>query len=226
MAKLVSFDRNPDFYSGQAKLSGEQGSAPSLHEMLEDASDEDRNSFIYAWNRLTSVLPMIDQEILKLYDLQGLTQEQIAGFMGISPSAISLRIKASKLIMKRLLERPSNNPVEVRTDLKKMLPERLVEAAFFFYFEIQQSRVMHFLSNSQPGARNKLNDTLKHLDGLYKSLIIKEFPDSEYVKLVLSYKVYLSSITSMGRFMRSSFRDKDGRKQDYLIKGISILEGD
>jgi hypothetical protein len=212
----ASFENRPEFFSLIAKNSSQQNQKQYIKNIIRDSFD-----FVA---RYLNFLPAIDQDIAKLYYVDGLSQDQIKKLFGVCQAAISRRVKFIFVRIKFLLRMPSLNPIQVREDLRILFDDELFEFAYFFYWELAQNRVKYYIETSQSGAANKLIKIIAYLKKL-KDLEIKE-GDSEMERkkfLSLVYLDYFEFIYRRSNVITWVFKKSDKYRNQPVFIGDPII---
>lgn len=213
---MASFNLKPDFFSLLSKGTNIENPKQHLKNVV-------RNSFSFV-SRYLSFLPPIDQDIAKLYYVDGLSQDQIKKLFGVCQAAISRRIKYIFIRIKFLLRAPSLNPVQVREELRVLLDDSLFEFAYMFYWELAQNRVKYYVETSQSGAANKLLKILKVLKVLSEAEESSTDPLWEKKKyLALVYRDYFEFIHERSNVITFVFKKSDKYRPNSIVSGKSIF---
>lgn len=236
MVKTVSYDENPDFYSGIASQSPEGNGRCSMRDLVQAAPDQAKLYF--------STLPAHDEKISDLYYIDGLSQEEVGKTLGVSQSAVSHRLNSIIPKLRFFLSRPTQLPVQVAEDFEHIFPPSLVEVAFFFYYEIHSSRVGYLTKTTYSGTTSKFKAVIAYLEklvalpehGPYDPAILKEIgvvgpggraPADDEVGykrcLAKGYLEYLLLIKRHGSKMNRPFRKNDEVRKESLEDGESIV---
>ncbi|MFA5071356.1 MAG: hypothetical protein WC511_03245 [Candidatus Pacearchaeota archaeon] len=210
-----SFDHKPEFFSLIAKNSNQQNQKNYIKNII-------RDSFEFV-ARYLNFLPPIDQDIARLYYVDGLSQDQIKKLFGVCQAAISRRVKFIFVRIKFLLKMPSLNPIQVREDLQALFEDDLFEFAYFFYWELAQNRVKYYIETSQSGAANKLIKIIAYLKQL------RDTPDTgdsvlerkKYLALV--YLDYFEFIYRRSNVITWVFKKSDKYRNQPVFVGDPII---
>lgn len=217
--QTVSFDNKPDYYSFKS------GSfvAPRVKNDLRDMI---KGSFLYII-RYFAMLSPIDYDIARFYYIEDLSQEQISKLVGISQVSISRRVRFVFNRVKYMLRKPTLNPIQVRDDLKEILPNNLFEFAYCFYWEVIQNRVKDFLKVSQSGAANKFASIIKYLEkniSEVEQLDQNISMEQDRVRcLSLVYLDFFRYISGSSNVLNFLCKKNDMHRMNSLIKGNSIF---
>ena len=183
-----------------------------------------------------SRLPERDYQVSYWYYFEGLSQNQIAALLGVNQSSVN-RLLASILYRLQCYVK-QESPIQVRQELEEILPDHLVEPAFFFYFQIQQDRVKYFLRTSQPTARNLFKRVLDFLekaaaeqDHVTKAsdkpgsigAPFRNDDNERKRRLAQKYLGYFHFIKHRGYMMTHVVKSNDAKRKGSLVKGRSIL---
>ena len=228
---ISSFDESPDFFSKVCEDHVEKNSRENFKNLIRDSF-----SFIV---RYFYFLPSIDQDIARLYYLDGMSQDQISKLLEISQAAVSRRLKYIIYRIKFLLRMPDLNPIQVRGDLDQLFPKELFEFAYFFYWELAQNRVKYFIETSQSGAANKFKKINYHLSyvicesyirwffslgGFFNQLSDINILDINQRYLALVYKDYFDEIKKRDNVISFLCKKNDKIRTNSLVIGDSILK--
>ena len=214
----ISQNSKMEFFSFVAKNS-EGNSRQHFKELV-------RNSYSFILKFL-SFLPPIDQDIARLYYVDGLSQDQIRRLYQISQAAVSRRLKFVFIRIQFLLKMPSLNPVQVREDLRFLFGDNLFEFAYFFYWELAQNRVKFFIDTSQSGAANKLLRVIQYLERITeapecdKNLIDLNYEKKKYLAFV--YLDYFRFIRRKSNVVTFVYKKNDRERSGCVIKGNEVL---
>lgn len=157
-------------------------------------------------------LSPLDQDMLRLYYVYGMSQNNIAHLMGWVQAAVSRRLKGVFDKIKFLIKRPTNDPLEVREDFKELFPDHLNEFAYFFYWELTQNRVKLFIETSQSGAANKLTQILQFLEEEQRGLQKTNSQEPDQLRrqyLVSTYLEYFSFIRERSNILSFLYKKND-----------------
>lgn len=211
-----AFNDHPDFYSLIAKNSIISNPKQHLKNVVKGSFD-----FIAKY---LSFLPAIDQDIARLYYVDGLSQDQIKKLYGVCQAAISRRIKYIFIRIKFLLRAPSLNPIQVREDLRNIFEDDLFEFAYLFYWELAQNRVKYYIETSQSGAANKLIKIIEYLTALSSSEVkAGDFEGGLKKHLALIYLDYFRFIHKRSNVITHIWKKSDKHKQSTLYLGDPII---
>jgi len=214
---MTSFNSKPDFFSMLAKNTSIENPKQYVKHVV-------KNSFEFV-SRYLSFLPPIDQDIARFYFVDGMSQDQIKRLFGVCQAAISRRVKYIFLRIKFLLRAPSLNPIQVREELRFLLPDSLFEFAYFFYWELAQNRVKFYIETSQSGAANKLLKIISFLKEM--SELTEDLKDPLWEKkkfLALVYLDYFQFIHKQSNIITFVFKKSDKYKPNSITIGKSIFE--
>lgn len=187
-----------------------------------------KNSFAFI-TRFLGFLPPIDQDIARLYYLDGLSQDQIRKLYNISQAAVSRRLKFIFVRIQFLFRMPSLNPIQVREDLKILFPESLFEFAYHFYWELAQNRVKYFFDTSQSGAANKLLKIITYLQKmaeLFEKTSHDTSIDESFEKkraLCFIYLDYFRFIHKKSNIITFIYKKNDKERSGCIVRADSIL---
>lgn len=214
---MTSFNTKPDFFSLIAKNTVIENPKQHLKNVV-------RNSYDFI-SKYLSFLPTIDQDIARLYYVDGLSQDQIKNLFGVCQAAVSRRVKYIFIRLKFLLRAPSLNPVQVREELRFLFDDSLFEFAYMFYWELAQNRVKHYIETSQSGAANKLLKIIEALKEMSLADIEEsEDPDDEKRKyLALVYLDYFQFIHRRSNVITFVFKKSDKYKPNSIVTKESIF---
>lgn len=193
--KRVSFDEFPELYSLLTRDSKELGHRSQLGDMMKSGFGLIR--------RYLAMLPPVDFEIARFYYLQDMSQEQVSKLLGISQAAVSRRLKFILRRLKFLIKMPSKNPLQVREDFTVLFEDSLFEPAYYFYWELTQNRVRHYIDTSQSGAANKFVQIVEHLQGIVDD---EGYADREKRYLALIYLDYFRHIKDRSNVISYLFK--------------------
>lgn len=171
-------------------------------------------------------LSPLDQDMLRLYYIYGMSQNNIANLMGWVQAAVSRRIKSVFDRIKFLIKRPTNNPIEVREDLMELFPDHLFEFAYFFYWELTQNRVKLFIESSQSGAANKLIQIIDFLESEKSRVSKLSLEDPSVLRtqyLVLTYLEHFYFIRERSNILSFLYKKNDFLRSHAHYKGESIF---
>lgn len=214
---MASFNIKPDFFSLLAKRTNIENPKQHVKNII-------KNSFEFI-SKYLSFLPPIDQDIARLYYLDGLSQDQIKKLFGVCQAAISRRLKYIFIRIKFLLRAPSLNPIQVREELRVLLDDSLFEFAYMFYWELAQNRVKYYIETSQSGAANKLLKIISVLKNLSELTEESKDPDWEKKKyLALVYLDYFQFIHKKSNVITFVFKKSDKYKPNSIKTGESIFK--
>ena len=106
---------------------------------------------------------LLDRMIAKLYWINQMTQEQIADILQMTQCAVFKRIRSLSKKLKFLILQPTQDPIQIRSDLQILLlgeNEETIEVSYLWYFEGSLSRVATLMgissSRSSSAARSAL----------------------------------------------------------------------
>ena len=125
--KKKSFDEFSNHYSHLAQIEAKR--QPQPFESLKSLMSDSYHFVIKYINHLSKV----DQDMARLYYIDGLSQNQICALFGIVQAAVSRRLKIITKRIKFLIKMPSLNPIQVRQDIMTIFDPSLVEFAYHFY---------------------------------------------------------------------------------------------
>ena len=214
---MASFNSKPDFFSLLSKNTNTENPKQHVKNVV-------KNSFDFVC-RYLSFLPPIDQDIARLYYMDGLSQDQIKKLFGVCQAAISRRVKYIFIRIKFLLRAPSLNPIQVREELRFLLDDSLFEFAYMFYWELAQNRVKHYIETSQSGAANKLIKTISVLKKMTEWTEDPGDPMWERKKyLALVYLDYFQFIHKKSNIITFVFKKSDKYKPNSIQTGDNIFK--
>lgn len=214
---MTSFNTKPDFFSLLAKHVNIENPKQHVKNIV-------KNSFDFV-TRYLSFLPPIDQDIARLYYVDGLSQDQIKKLFGVCQAAISRRIKYIFIRIKFLLRAPSLNPIQVREELRFLLDDTLFEFAYLFYWELAQNRVKYYIETSQSGAANKLIKIIAELKKLSELSETSNDPLWEKKKyLALVYLDYFNFIHKKSNVITFVFKKSSKYKPNSIVSKGSIFK--
>jgi len=179
----VSFDEFPELYSLLTANVIELGGRGQLPDLM-------KRSFPFI-KKYLAMLPPVDLAISKYYFLQDMSQEQVSMLLGVSQAAVSRRLKFILRRLKFLLKMPSRNPIQVREDLNLLFPEPLFAPAYYFYWELTQNRVRHYIDTSQSGAANKFSQLLDYLEKIIEDESMEGTKEHYLACIYLDYFRYI-----------------------------------
>lgn len=219
----ISYDDSPDFFNRVSAKVVPLKNRNTLKNLIRDSY-----KFIVKY---LSLLPLIDRNLAKYYYIDGLSQEQIKSFFGLSQSAVSRRLKYVLNRINFLLRAPSLSPIQVREDLEFLFDKDLFEFAYFYYFELAQNRVKFFVKASQSGVANKFKDILKYLEDISKeksNKIVKSDKDIMIMEkkkcLALIYLDYFRFINKKSNIINFLCKKNDEIRSKSLVNGDSIFK--
>jgi hypothetical protein len=216
MNQPLSFDSKSEFFSLITKNSS-SAQNPKQH-----VKNVVKSSFEFI-SRYLSFLPPVDQDIARLYYVEGLAQDQIKKLFGVCQAAISRRIKFIFVRIKFLLRAPSLNPVQVREDLRSLFGDDLFEFAYLFYWELAQNRVKYFIETSQSGAANKLIKIIQILEEICSEDDPKNVELDRNKCLALIYLDYFRFIHKKSNVITHIFKKSDKHRHSLLVLGDPII---
>lgn len=211
-----SYDNKPEFFSLISKNSVQANPKQHVKNIIRESFD-----FIA---RYLNFLPAIDQDIAKLYYVDGLSQDQIKKLFGVCQAAISRRVKFIFVRIKFLLRTPSLNPIQVREDLRFLLEDDLFEFAYLFYWELAQNRVKYYIETSQSGAANKLIKIIEYLKNITDSETKEGDAEADKRKyLALVYLDYFQFIYKKSNVITWVFKKSDKYRNQPVVLGDPII---
>lgn len=215
---MASFNSKPDFFSLLAQKN------VVIENQRQHIKNVVKNAFDFV-SKYLLFLPPIDQDIARLYYVDGLSQDQIKKIFGVCQAAVSRRVRYIFLRIKFLLRMPSLNPIQVRNDLRILLDDSLFEFAYLFYWELTQNRVKYYIETSQSGAAGKLIKIIAKLKQLSEMDETSNDPLWERKKyLALIYLDYFNFIYKKSNIITFVFKKSSKYKPNTLVTKGSIFE--
>lgn len=173
-------------------------------------------------------LSPLDQDLLRMYYVYGMGQQNIASVMGWVQAAVSRRVNSVFDRVRFLIRRPTNNAIQAREELAAIFPEEMFEYAYFFYWELTQNKVRMFIETSQSGAANKITSVIEHLEEEKVRYDAMTDPDLNALRnhaLVGAYLSYFKFIRERSNILSFLYKKNDRLRSDAHCLGESVTQG-
>jgi predicted XRE-type DNA-binding protein len=159
----------------------------------------------------------LDQCIARMYWIEGLTQEQLAMVLHLTQCAISKRLKSILLKLRFIIQTPSLDPIQVKSDLESLLEgedREIIEIAYLQFFEGSLSRTATILGISP----TRVSSYMKQI---IQTLAAKAIEGGVIAEKYFQY--YKRAMNSAG-VLQNHYKKNDRQRIDSLVRGESILK--